>query len=69
MSWPMVELGDLARVLGGYAFKSSDFSDKGSPIVRISNLESGGLNLNSCARIPVSKVEPVRYGLKFQIIS
>jgi len=36
--WEQVRLGELAKLQGGYAFKSSMFKEKGIPIVRISNI-------------------------------
>jgi len=36
--WEVVRLGDLANYVNGYAFKPSDWSLKGKPIIRIQNL-------------------------------
>lgn len=37
-----VELGKVAEVLGGYAFKSKDFKDTpGTPVIKISNIQNG----------------------------
>lgn len=38
MSWETVRLGDVSDVLGGYAFKSENFKNRGIPLLRISNL-------------------------------
>ena len=38
VEWDIVELGDMADYLNGAAFKPSDWSDRGLPIVRIQNL-------------------------------
>ena len=34
----MVRLGDVATYINGYAFKPSDWSDTGLPIIRIQNI-------------------------------
>ena len=39
--WDVVRLGIYCRVFGGYAFKSSDFSNEGTPIIKIGNLQDG----------------------------
>jgi restriction modification system DNA specificity domain protein len=36
--WPMVKLGDLGEFINGFAFKPSDWSEDGTPIIRIQNL-------------------------------
>lgn len=41
-----VRLGDVATYLNGYAFKSSDWSGKGLPIIRIQNLTGNDYQTN-----------------------
>jgi len=38
MSWPKVPFGKLCKLINGKAYKSSDWSSKGLPIIRIQNL-------------------------------
>lgn len=45
-------LGEYVKVEGGYAFKSANFVDTGIPIIRISNLTNGKLDLDNCVRYP-----------------
>jgi len=40
-TWEVVRLGICCRVFSGYAFKSSDFSNEGTPIIKIGNLQDG----------------------------
>lgn len=40
--WEQRELGDVAPLRGGYAFKSSEYKKDGTPIVRISNILPDG---------------------------
>jgi len=51
-----VTLGDVVKVIGGYAFKSNDFASEGKAVVRISNLDQDGINFSAIARIPESKL-------------
>lgn len=47
--WKNCVLGDYAKVLGGYAFKSADFSDSGDfPVIKIKNVASGTLDMSGC---------------------
>lgn len=41
-----VKLGDVATYVNGYAFKPSDYSDSGLPIVRIQNLTGNAYRTN-----------------------
>ncbi|NJN99187.1 MAG: hypothetical protein HC875_36400 [Anaerolineales bacterium] len=43
--WAWARLADISDALGGYAFKSRDYNAAGLQIVKIANVERGGLNL------------------------
>jgi len=48
MGWVITELENVCTVQGGYAFKSKDYTEKGIPLVRISNLvENNNVDLDS----------------------
>lgn len=50
--WREVCLGDYAKVIGGYAFKSKDFLPYGDyPVVKIKNIASGSLDMSECQYI------------------
>lgn len=53
--WEMSTIGNCVDVLSGHAFKSSDFTSDGVPLIRISNLKGSSVNLAGCARIPEPK--------------
>lgn len=36
--WQVVRLGEVAQLVNGDAYKDSDWSDRGTPIIRIQNL-------------------------------
>ena len=37
--WNCMCIGDYAKCKGGYAFKSKDFTDKGTPVIKIGNIQ------------------------------
>ena len=44
--WPMVELGEVAEYINGFAFKPTDWHDSGVPIIRIQNLTESAKSIN-----------------------
>ena len=56
MGWPQIDLGEVVKLVGGYAFKSEDFTAEGNAVVRISNLSGDGIDLDGIARIPDEKL-------------
>src|SRR4051812_21638771 len=51
-----VHLGKYVKVVGGYAFKSEDFSESGNPVIRISDITNGTVQINKSAKIENQKV-------------
>src|SRR5690242_13440707 len=51
-----IPLSKIAEIIGGYAFKSKDFTDTGYPVVKIAEIEPPRVNLAACQRIPPEKV-------------
>jgi type I restriction enzyme S subunit len=52
--WAYGSIGDIAEVVSGYAFPSSDFHDKqseGIPVIRMSDIQEGGLKLGAAKRV------------------
>ncbi|MEW9672404.1 restriction endonuclease subunit S [Ammoniphilus sp. 3BR4] len=45
-TWDVLNIGDIAKLQGGYAFKSSDYKLSGIQLIRISNLFGKFLNLD-----------------------
>jgi len=46
MGWRQGKLGELTGFLGGYAFKSKDWVEKGVPVVKIGSVKPGIVDLN-----------------------
>lgn len=47
--FPLSPIGEVATVRSGYAFKSSDWKDFGTPVVKIANVKSGRLSMDGCS--------------------
>ena len=52
--WTKVALGEVALVRSGFAFKGSDWTSEGVPVVKIANVRDGNLAMGGCSF--VSKV-------------
>ena len=50
--WQETTLGEVAKVRSGFAFKSTDFCDQGHPVVKISNVKDGEVDLEGCTFLP-----------------
>lgn len=48
------KIGDVAKVQGGYAFKSSDFQDSGVPVFKITNVQDRKIDLNNLSYVSQS---------------
>ncbi len=44
--WTKIKLGNIAKVISGFAFKSKDFQDNGIPVVKIKNIRVGTVDLS-----------------------
>lgn len=49
--WSLGKLGSVSKVRSGYAFKSSDMSDEGRPIIKIKNIVPPYVETHGCERI------------------
>jgi len=62
--WEVKKLGEVCKVQGGFAFKSSNFKNAGIPVIRISNishLEILCFLFNLCYNTPISRNLKVGY--------
>lgn len=54
MNWTLAPLREVAKVISGFAFKSADFQqDDGVPVIKISNIRNGDINLTDVDRVPI----------------
>ena len=53
--WDETDLGEVVAIKNGYAFKSNDYSTEGVPLVRISDIQEGKVNLKNSVFIPKEK--------------
>ena len=47
-NWCWTYFKDIFYIENGYAFKKIDYKKEGIPLVRISNIENGIVNINEC---------------------
>jgi type I restriction enzyme S subunit len=52
--WEIVQIGDVAKVQGGFAFKSNDYVKEGIRLLRISNVSFGKIKWNEIAYLQQS---------------
>jgi type I restriction enzyme S subunit len=58
--WEVVELEKLISIQGGYAFKSTDFIEKGIPVIKIGTVNKGFFDTNTLSFLPKE------YGQEYQ---
>jgi type I restriction enzyme, S subunit len=51
-SWDKGKIGSVAKLIGGYAFKSGDFVADGVPVIKIKNIEDKNLSLADTDYLP-----------------
>lgn len=51
-NWETKELGTLVSMIGGYAFKSSDYVDDGIPLVKIGNANRSDFDVRNLSFLP-----------------
>ena len=52
--FPNINIGDVAQVRSGYAFKSKDWVDYGVPVIKIRNVKDGDLVMDGCSFVDQS---------------
>ena len=50
--WPLRPIGQMARILSGYAFKSAWFSEEGVRLLRNANVSQGNIDWTDTVRLP-----------------
>jgi type I restriction enzyme S subunit len=51
---PLFPLRDIVQLLSGFAFKSSDYVDEGIPLIRIGEVNKGGVSLETACFLPAT---------------
>ena len=54
--WEVKPLGDIIKLQGGYSFRSENFSDIGTPVIRISDIQGGVVNVDNAICHPTFKI-------------
>jgi type I restriction enzyme, S subunit len=64
MTWEKVEIGNVSKVISGYAFKSKDFQSSGIPVIKIKNIKDENIVLDECDCVDLAMEVPERFHLK-----
>lgn len=59
--WEVCDLGNAAKVQGGFAFKSDKFAMQGVPIIRIGNIQSGLIDTTDLVYYPHGEQVPKQF--------
>jgi type I restriction enzyme, S subunit len=62
--WPLKRLGNKINITGGFAFKSSDFVDEGTPIIRIGTVNKGFFDNDTLTFVPKITEKYSKYLIK-----
>lgn len=55
--WEVKSIGEIIKIIGGYAFKSKDFSDNGEKVIKIKNISNNVVSIIGSDCIPNSVAE------------
>jgi type I restriction enzyme, S subunit len=55
--WHQTELGKVAMFINGGAWKANEYAEKGIPVVRVTDCQSGTVDLSSCKYLPLSALD------------
>lgn len=50
-SWGYVELGEVCKLKNGFAFKSDTYVESGIPVIRISDIGEGKVDISECVKV------------------
>ena len=49
--WKLVKLGEICKMKNGFAFKSTEYTDEGTPVIRISDINVGIVSTEKSVRV------------------
>jgi type I restriction enzyme S subunit len=52
--WEKKKLGEVCEIINGFAFKSENFVKKGTPLIRISELQNNFVDISNSVKVPLS---------------
>lgn len=54
--WSRTPLGEICKLKNGYAFKSDSYIKEGTPVIRISDIGDGKVDLTSCVKVETKEL-------------
>ncbi|MFD1781614.1 restriction endonuclease subunit S [Fredinandcohnia salidurans] len=64
--FPVVQLGKIANFTNGGAWSQEEYSSTGIPVVRVSDISNGRIDLSQCKYLPLTSLEKYRKHLLFK---
>ncbi len=55
--WEVVEFGDFIEIVHGYQFREYDFKDEGIKVIKITQINDKGLDINNCSYVNKNLLE------------
>jgi type I restriction enzyme S subunit len=56
LGWSRTPLGEICKLKNGYAFKSDSYIKEGTPVIRISDIGDGKVDLTSCVKVETKEL-------------
>lgn len=56
--WEEGTLNDVAKVIGGYAFRGKDFGSEGSPVIKIKDIKPPYVEVQNAEKVDISSYNP-----------
>jgi type I restriction enzyme S subunit len=63
MRWETVQIGQISKVISGFAFKSKDFQPIGTPVIKIKNIKNENITLDESDCVDSAIEVPIRFHL------
>jgi type I restriction enzyme S subunit len=63
MKWETVQIGQISKVISGFAFKSKDFQPIGTPVIKIKNIKNENITLDESDCVDSAIEVPIRFHL------
>lgn len=69
-NYPVVPIGDYAKIESGYAFRSADWRESGVPVVKITSISGGRLTRDGLGFVDADTARMAnRFSLKMAMVS
>ncbi|MHB1455220.1 MAG: restriction endonuclease subunit S [Saccharofermentanales bacterium] len=64
--WEVKSIGEIVKIIGGYAFKSKDFSNEGEKVIKIKNISNNVVTVQGSDCIPSTVAAKTNFKFKIK---